>query len=507
MGTGSQSQYLDISYDQWVALPVSTGRPAARYKHAAIVVEEKLYIVGGSRNGRYLSDFQVLDLKSLMWSTIKLKMEASDMKNNDGSLLEAFPAISGHSMINWEKKLFLLAGLSKNVTDAVTVRFIDLELYNCGIVETSGNAPVARIGQSVTVFGSKVIMFGGEDRNRRLLNDVHVLDLETMTWSSVETTQTHPSPRYDHTAALHSERYLFIYGGCSHSIFFNDLHVLDLETMEWSRPQMQGDVLSARAGHASVMIDGNWYIVGGGDNKSGASETLVINMSKLVVSVLTSVKGRDPLASEGISISLASLGGENFLVTFGGYNGKYHNEVFIMRPKPRDALQTKILQSPAAAAAAASVTAAYALAKAELLELTEREDSNDRVVPVDISQKDVSVEINIIREEKKKLESSIMEITTENSALKARIEETRGYYTDLSKELQSLKGQLVAERSRCAKLEAQIGDLQKMLQSMPSLEKEVQTLRTEKSVFERDMELAASVQRQRSGGIWRWVSG
>ncbi|XP_073293226.1 acyl-CoA-binding domain-containing protein 6 [Primulina huaijiensis] len=507
MGTDSQGRHLDISYDQWVALPVSAGRAAARYKHAAIVVEEKLYIVGGSRNGRYLSDFQVLDLKNLIWSPVKLKMEASDVKNKDDALLEAFPAISGHSLIYWEKKLFLLAGLSKNVTDTVTVRFIDLELYNCDIVETSGNVPVARIGQSITVFGSKVIMFGGEDRNRRLLNDVHVLDLETMTWSSVETTQTPPTPRFDHTAALHAERYLFIYGGCSHSIFFNDLHVLDLETMEWSQPQMQGDAVSARAGHASVAVNGNWYIVGGGDNRSGASETLVINMSKLVVSVLTSVKGRDPLASEGISISSASLGGENFLVTFGGYNGKYHNEVFVMRPKPRDALQAKILRSPAAAAAAASVTAAYALAKSELLDLTERKDSNDRVIPVDTSQKDLSVEINIIREEKKKLESSMIEVTTENSALKARIEETSGYYAELSKELQSLKGQLVDERSRCAKLEAQIGELQKMLQSLPSLEEEVQTLRTEKSVFERDMELAASVQRHRSGGVWRWVSG
>ena len=31
---------------------------------------------------------------------------------------------------------------------------------------------------------------------------------------------------------------------------------------------------------------------------AGALETIVINMSKLAVSVVTSVKGRDPLASE-----------------------------------------------------------------------------------------------------------------------------------------------------------------------------------------------------------------
>ncbi|KAI3470525.1 hypothetical protein Pfo_027188 [Paulownia fortunei] len=507
MGTDRQSWHLQLNYDQWVALPVSGQRPAARYKHAAAVFDEKLYIMGGSRNGRYLSDFQVFDLKNLTWSTIKLNMEANDVKSKDGIPLEAFPATSGHSMIRWETRLLLLAGLSKNVTDRVTVRFVDLESHNCGVIETFGNVPVARSGQSVTLFGSKLIMFGGEDGNRRLLNDVHVLDLETMTWSAVETTQTPPPPRFDHIAALHAERYLFIFGGCSHSVFFNDLHVLDLETMEWSQPQLQGDMATARAGHAGVAVEGNWFIVGGGDNKSGALETLVINMTKLVVSVLTSVKGRDPLASEGISISSASLGGENFLVTFGGYNGKYYNEVFVMRIKPRDSLHPKILQSPAAAAAAASVTAAYAWAKPEMLDITAKEDSNSKVIPVDTSQLDLQVEINSIREEKKALELSLIEITTENSALKAKIEETSGNYAELSKELHSMQGQLVAERSRCAKLEAQIGELQKMLESMPSLEGEVQALRTEKSAFERDMELAAAVQRQRSGGIWKWVAG
>ncbi|KAG8390564.1 hypothetical protein BUALT_Bualt01G0096600 [Buddleja alternifolia] len=508
MGTDSQLWHLELSNDQWVSLPVSGPRPAARYKHAATVFDEKLYIMGGSRNGRYLSDFQVFDLKNLTWSTIKLNTEANDVKSKDGIRVEVFPATAGHSMVKWDTKLFLLAGLSKNVTDRVTVRFIDLESHNCGVVETFGNVPVARSGQSVTLFGSKLIMFGGEDWNRRLLNDVHVLDLETMTWTAVETTQAPPAPRFDHTAALHAERYLYIFGGCSHSIFFNDLHVLDLETMEWSQPQMQGDTVTARAGHAGVAVDGNWFIVGGGDNKSGAQETLVINMSKLVVSVLTSVKGRDPLASEGISISSASLGGENFVVTFGGYNGKYYNEVFAMRVKPKDSLHPKILQSPAAAAAAASVTAAYALAKPETFNYAEKEDSNSKVIPMDnTSQRDLSAEVNLIREEKKALESSLIKVTTENSAVKTKIEEANVNYAELSKELHSMQGQLVSERSRCAKLEAQIGELQKMLESLPSLEAEVQSLRTEKSAFERDMELASTIPRQPSAGIWKWVAG
>jgi len=46
------------------------------------------------------------------------------------------------------------------------------------------------------------------------------------------------------------------------------------------------------------MIDENWYIVGGGDNASGSTDTIVMNASKFVWSVVTSVSARDPLACE-----------------------------------------------------------------------------------------------------------------------------------------------------------------------------------------------------------------
>jgi hypothetical protein len=265
--------HSNLAHDEWTPLPVSGSRASARYKHAAVVVDEKLYIVGGSRNGRYLSDVQVFDLRSLTWSSLKLKTESSSADNiqeDDGSSLrEAFPAISDHRMIKWGNKLLLIGGHSKKSSDNMLVRFIDLETHSCGVIDVFGNVPASRGGHSITLVGSRVLVFGGEDKNRRLLNDLHVLHLETMTWDVVETKQTRPVPRFDHTAATHSDRYLLIFGGCSHSIFYSDLHILDLQTMEWSQPHVQGDVVTPRAGHAGITIDENWYIVGGGDNSTG----------------------------------------------------------------------------------------------------------------------------------------------------------------------------------------------------------------------------------------------
>lgn len=49
--------------------------------------------------------------------------------------------------------------------------------------------------------------------------------------------------------------------------------------MEWSRPTQQGDIPTPRAGHAGVTVGENWFIVGGGDNKSGTiSKTLALDL-------------------------------------------------------------------------------------------------------------------------------------------------------------------------------------------------------------------------------------
>nr|GEW18413.1 acyl-CoA-binding domain-containing protein 4 [Tanacetum cinerariifolium] len=473
MGSDKPNWHSDLEYDKWVALPVTGPRPSARYKHAAVVIGEKLCIVGGSRNGRYLSDVQALDLRNLSWSTIKLTTQPAADNNKHGKLLEVFPATSGHSMLKWENKLLSVGGHSKDTSDNITVRFIDLESCMSGVMEATGKIPVARGGQSVTLVGSKLIMFGGEDKQRRLLNDVNVLDLETMIWHAAETKQTVPAPRFDHTSAVHVDRYLLIYGGCSHSTFFNDLHVLDLGTLEWSQPEIQGSSVSPRAGHAGVSVEEKLFMVGGGDNKSGALETLVLDMSTLILSVLTNVEKKDPLASEGLTISSALVDGEQYLIAFGGYNGSYNNEVFAMKPKPKDSKHPKIFKSPAAAAAAASVTAAYALAKSESLDMTNIENSKTKV--------DLSVEFGVIKEEKKVLESSIAWVKAEKSTLKSKLDEINETHADLSKELNSVQVQLAAEKSRCANLEAQILELQTTLSSMESLEQKVQALRSQKS--------------------------
>lgn len=97
-----------------------------------------------------------------------------------------------------------------------------------------------------------------------------------------------------------------------------------------------------------------------------------------------------------------------------------------MRPKPNDSAHAKIFKSPAAAAAAASVTAAYALTTSEVA-ITDTRGPNIEV--------DLSVEISTVKENKKLLESSLSDIQAENSALQAKLDDTNSTHVELSKVL------------------------------------------------------------------------
>ncbi|KAL4379864.1 hypothetical protein GQ457_02G039010 [Hibiscus cannabinus] len=493
---------VDI-YDLWVSPPISGQRPKARYQHGAAVVQDKMYVYGGNHNGRYLNDLHVLDFRSWTWSKIEAKVGPQSVESP--SPINIAPC-SGHSLIPWENKLLSIAGHMKNSSETIQVKVFDLQTGTWSMLKTYGQAPVSRGGQSVTLVGTTLVLFGGQDANRSPLNDLYILDLETMTWDEIDAVGVPPSPRSDHAAAVNAGRYLFVFGGSSNATFFNDLHVLDLKTKEWSRPEQHGELPTPRAGHAGVTASENWYIAGGGDNKSGASETIVLNMSTLVWSVVTSVQGSVPLASEGLSLVVGSFNGEDILVSFGGYNGSYNSEVNVLKPSPKSNLQSNITGAPVRDSASAVRDATNPTRDPQ----SEFEEGKIREIVVDdVDSKPTKSErehiIATLNAEKEELESSLNEEKLQSLQLKQQLTEAESRNMELYKELQSVRGQLAAEQSRCFKLEVDVAELRQKLQTMETIEKELELLQRQKAASEQAALNAK--QRQGSGGVWGWLAG
>ncbi|KAJ6876765.1 acyl-CoA-binding domain-containing protein 4 [Populus alba x Populus x berolinensis] len=479
-------------YDQWIAPSITGQPPKARYEHGAASVQDKMY---------------VLDLRSWAWSKVNFKVEN---ESQEGQSPAKLTPCAGHSLIPWENKLLSVAGHTKDPSETIKIKVFHLQSCTWSTLKTYGKAPVSRGGQSVTLVGTSVVIFGGQDAKRSLLNDLHILDLETMTWDEIDAVGVPPSPRSDHAAAVHAERYLLIFGGGSHATCFNDLHVLDMQTMEWTRPTQQGEIPTPRAGHAGVTVGENWFIVGGGDNKSGVSETAVLNMSTLVWSVVTSVQGRVPLASEGLSLVLSSYNGEDVLVSFGGYNGHYSNEVNVLKPSHKSTLQSKITENPVPDSVSAVHNVTNPTRDVDS-ELEVGQEGKIREIVMDNidreswkSRGEGTSLIATLKAEREELDSSLSKEKLQTLHLKQELADAETRNTDLYKELQSVRGQLAAEQSRCFKLEVDVAELRQKLQTMETLLKELELLQRQKAASEQALD---ANHRQGSGGVWGWLAG
>ncbi|KAJ7560481.1 hypothetical protein O6H91_04G131700 [Diphasiastrum complanatum] len=487
------------TYNEWIS-PSVTGRiPPARYQHAAAIVEDKMFVVGGNHNGRYLNDVQVLDLRTLTWSKVEQKL-------GQGASL---PPCAGHNLIRWGRSLLLVAGHSKASSDTVRVHAFDTETSMWSLLPSYGQAPAARGGQSVSLVGSSLVMFGGEDSRRRLLNDLNIFDLETMTWDAVEPVGTPPSPRSDHAAAVFDDHYLFIFGGGSHSTCFGDLHVLDLKSMEWSQPSPFGVLPPPRAGHAGVVIGDNWYIVGGGDNKAGISEMLVVNLGTLEWSVAASVPARTSIASEGLSVLTTTVNGEEAIVAFGGYNGHYSNEVHIFKTRFKLRKESKFVEAMVNDGSASSAVSDFVvLPQPSTVYKVSTDEVTDCENPLPEANDNHSAseeKLSTTLEANKELEKAAAEAQGEIIRLKQELAAALSTSSDLAKELQSVRGQLVAEQSRCFRLEVDVAELRQKLQSLEVLQKELDLLRRQKAASDEVVAQAAS--ERQNAGVWGWLAG
>ncbi|CAL4927976.1 unnamed protein product [Urochloa decumbens] len=467
------------SHDEWTPLSISGHRPKPRNEHGATVLQDNMYVFGGNHNGCYLSDLQALDLKSLTWSNIDAKLHA---ESSDSAKTSQIAPCAGHSLITWGNNIFSIAGHTKDPSEGITVKEFDPHTCTWSNVRTYGKSPVSRRGQTVTLVGTTLVLFGGEDAKRCLLNDLHILDLETMTWDDVDAIGTPPSPRSDHAAACHADHYLLIFGGVSHASFFNDLHVLDLHTMEWSRPKQQGLTPSPRASHAGATVGENWYIVGGGNNKSGVSETLVLNMSTLTWSIFSTVEGQVPLASEGMTLVHSNYNGYDYLISFGGYNGRYSNEVYALK------LSLK--------------SDSKSTTKEEIVS-----DTTSRVVEPEVeTSQDGKIHEIAMDSADSDLKNSSDEASEQLlSALKAEKEELEATLNREQLQTVQLKDIAQVEFRNVELAKVDVAELRQKLESMDALEKEVELLRRQRAVSEQAA--ADAKQRQSSGTMWGWLVG
>ncbi|KAJ8766471.1 hypothetical protein K2173_022530 [Erythroxylum novogranatense] len=332
--------------ENWMVLSVAGDKPSPRSNHAATVVGNKMIVVGGESGNGLLDDVQVLDFDRFNWTTVSSKLYLSP-----SSLPLKIPACKGHSLVSWGKKALLIGGKTNPPSDRISVWAFDTEAECWSLMETKGDAPVARSGHTVVRASSHLFLFGGEDAKKRKLNDLYMFDLKSLTWLPLHCTGTGPSARSNHVATLYEDKILHIFGGSSKSKTLNDLYSLNFETMVWSRIKIRGFHPSPRAGCCGVLCGSKWYIAGGGSRKKRHSETLIFDILKNEWSVAFASPPSCITTNKGFSLVLVQHKEKDFLVAFGGSKKELSNQVEVVGMEKNESSmgrQTTTIKGPGA---------------------------------------------------------------------------------------------------------------------------------------------------------------
>lgn len=143
----------------------------------------------------------------------------------------------------------------------------------------SGDLPSPRACHTLTLLGNKAFMFGGYDGSK-CFNDLDVLDLDTMTWLRPSVGGQLPLPRNAQTVTVVGRR-LFLFGGHSGNKHLKDLHVFDTETFRWSQPEAKGLIPPGLRGHTANLLGTRIFLFGGYDGRGRSNDLYLLDTEAL----------------------------------------------------------------------------------------------------------------------------------------------------------------------------------------------------------------------------------
>mmetsp|Transcript_88738 Transcript_88738/g.185549 ORF Transcript_88738/g.185549 Transcript_88738/m.185549 type:complete len:522 (-) Transcript_88738:66-1631(-) len=193
-------------------------------------------------------------------------------------------------------------------------------------------APSARNNHTTAVVDHKLVVHGGHDGSKWVA-DMHILDTsaanngsyEGLTWHKAQTSGTPPSARACHTLTRLAHK-LYMFGGYDGTKCFNDMDIIDLETMTWMQPALSGNLPQARNAHTMTLIGTKLYLFGGHSGNKHLTDLHVFDTQKLQW-LQPEILGTPPPGLRGHTANL--IGHKIFL--FGGYDGKGRtNELYIL---------------------------------------------------------------------------------------------------------------------------------------------------------------------------------
>ena len=136
--------------------------PGSRTRHGGIVYKDNFFIFGGYRHGQLLNDLFSLDLNSMEWKKIELRIQPSHRRS--------------HMVTLHRNHLYSIGGFN-GIETFNTIHRIDLEQLKSWEEFESNNLELPRRGVgTVSLYKNEIYFFGG-NLESDYYNDVYLIEL------------------------------------------------------------------------------------------------------------------------------------------------------------------------------------------------------------------------------------------------------------------------------------------------------------------------------------------
>ncbi|KAJ3602007.1 hypothetical protein NHX12_029768 [Muraenolepis orangiensis] len=243
--------------------------PRPRHGHRAVAIKELMVVFGGGNEG-IVDELHVYNTATNQWFIPAVRGDIP-------------PGCAAYGFVCDGTRLLVFGGMveyGKYSNDLYELQASRWEWKKLKAKNPkNGPPPCPRLGHSFSLVGNKCYLFGGlandseDPKNNipRYLNDLYTLELRAgssvVGWDIPITYGVLPPPRESHTAVVYTDKAsrksrLIIYGGMS-GCRLGDLWTLDIETLTWNKPSVNGTAPLPRSLHSATTITNKMYVFGG----------------------------------------------------------------------------------------------------------------------------------------------------------------------------------------------------------------------------------------------------
>ncbi|RVD90109.1 uncharacterized protein DFL_001085 [Arthrobotrys flagrans] len=198
---------LNTSSRQWSRAQPNGDKPSGRYGHTLNILGSKLYVFGGQAEGTFFNDLMAFDLNTLQSNTSRWEML---VPNSDGS--PDIPAKrTNHTVVSFGDKLYLFGGTNG------LIWFNDVWAYDpransWAQLDCIGYIPSPREGHSAALVGDTMYVFGGRSNDGTDLGDLAAFRIPSRRWYTFQNMGPSPSSRSGHSMTTYGSRVVVLGG-------------------------------------------------------------------------------------------------------------------------------------------------------------------------------------------------------------------------------------------------------------------------------------------------------